>query len=341
VAKTSTQLEQLVSAIHRRWVIWRAVERGGVGVLVGCALAAVLYPILLWRGEPTMPMIVGAIGLGAICGLLSGLHARPTRLNAAIEADRQLKLHDLLSSAISVERTRSDEWSAAVIAMAEAKCHSIAPRDVILNRLGVRVWGGIGLATAIVLVLGVLSSNPIVTQAVANLSGRSPAVANSSDATERESPLASASASSPVHHPEAKDATHTQIPEPVDSGQATTEDRSSAAHSDSANGTGAGTAKTEQRLTSPLASSASPAGSNDLSGTRTASGGAANPHARSGEDNASANVSPSAAANVPAWQSPSWPTAREQALRDVRDRKTPPEYNDLIRDYFNRDGVDH
>jgi hypothetical protein len=106
MSRSSTDLQSFIRAIHRRWVIWRAVERGGVGVLVGCALAAVLYPILLWRGEPTMPMIVGAIGLGALCGLLFGLHARPTRLDAAIEADRQLKLHDQLSSAISVESTR-------------------------------------------------------------------------------------------------------------------------------------------------------------------------------------------------------------------------------------------
>jgi hypothetical protein len=337
----SSQLERFVTAIHRRWVIWRALERGGIGVLVGCALAGLLYPILLWRGEPAMPMVLSAMGLGAICGLLFGLHARPTRLDAAIEADRQLQLHDLLSSAISVSRTKSDEWSAALIAMAEAKCRLIQPREVILNRLGGRAWSGIGLASAIVLVLGVLSMNPIVTQAVAHLSSRSPAVVDSSDARDSQSRLASANPSPANHRPEAGDEAHSQIPEPVDADRATAEERSSSAPINSASGAGAGQATTGQRSTAPLALSASPATSQDTIGTRTASGGADGTHARNGNDATGANVSPSAGASAPAWQSSKWPAAREQAMRDVRENRTPPAYKDLVRDYFNRDGVDH
>jgi len=46
-------------------------------------------------------------------------------------------------------------------------------------------------------------------------------------------------------------------------------------------------------------------------------------------------VSPRAASAAPAWQSPSWPAAREDALSAVRDGRINDEYRDLVREYFN------
>jgi hypothetical protein len=47
-----------------------------------------------------------------------------------------------------------------VIATADARCRTLAANDVILNRFGGRAWGGIGLAAALVLTLGLMSANP-------------------------------------------------------------------------------------------------------------------------------------------------------------------------------------
>ncbi|HTL28498.1 MAG TPA: hypothetical protein VL282_04735 [Tepidisphaeraceae bacterium] len=337
------QLDTFIRAIHQRWVIWRALERVAIGVLVACAAAAILYPILVWRGQPAMPMILGAMGLGALCGAIFGLKSRPTQLDAAIEADRQLKLQDLLATAFSAARglAGTDEWHATVIAMAEAKCRAIAPRDVILTRLGVRAWGGIGLAAAFLLTLGILSTNPVVTQAVATAQGRSVAKPDSVANPPAESRGFMQTTPSRNANPgEPSGENHSQIPTPTDS-QASSANASSNKNGNTSDGTGGGQSKTDTKLESHLPSSASPSNISNDSASRTASGGAASAHPTNGTEKTGANMTGQTGTSTPPWQSITWSSARQQALQDARDGKTPATYHDLIRDYFNRDGVDH
>jgi hypothetical protein len=54
-----------------------------------------------------------------------------------------------------------------VLAIADDRCRRHAPSQVLLNRLGRRAWGGIGLAAALVLTLSAMTGNPREVRAVA------------------------------------------------------------------------------------------------------------------------------------------------------------------------------
>src|SRR5688572_28442306 len=106
---TSDQLDRLVRAVHQRAVGWRLVESMGLGVVVGAAMGSALSAVMWWRESDGSFVALGAIGLGGLAGLMHGLARRPSPLDAAGEADRQLRLHDLLATALTV-RTSSDPW---------------------------------------------------------------------------------------------------------------------------------------------------------------------------------------------------------------------------------------
>src|SRR5437868_2715961 len=95
------QLERFVRRVHRRLTIIRLLERVGVCLVVGCAADLLLAPILMWRGESALPMILFTFAAGAAAGIAWGWARRPKMLDAASEADRQLDLADLLGTALS------------------------------------------------------------------------------------------------------------------------------------------------------------------------------------------------------------------------------------------------
>jgi hypothetical protein len=341
VPRSSAQLEVFIRRVHRRWLVWRALERTAVGLFGGCIFAAILYPILLWRAEPTMPMILAALGLGAACGLTFALKSRPSVLDAAIEADRQLKLHDLLASAISLTDKANDEWSAAVIVMATAKCASIAPRDVILNRFGARAWGGIGLSAAFLLTLGILSTNPIITQAVARVQGK-PIVGSSFDRENRERSVVTGGSQQAMKkisdEPGSDD--HSMIPTPS-SNESNPTASASKKPADGSNGSGAGRSTTDSKQNQTEQLSAAASNVSRAGAKQAGAGGSANANASQGHDLSGANVKAQSDQSARPWKSSDWSASRRQALEDIHDGKTPAAYHDLIRDYFNRDSVDH
>src|SRR5438477_444062 len=143
--------ESFVRAVHRRMVVLRALERVGICVLGGCVILLILMPILIWRGQATLELVGAALGAGALAGFAWGIASRPTQLAAAVEADRQLKWADLLSTAQSVRQGgHDDEFSRSILAIVEARSRQASPSAVVLNRIGARGWGGIGLALALV-----------------------------------------------------------------------------------------------------------------------------------------------------------------------------------------------
>src|SRR5205823_8030664 len=83
--------ESFLRAVHQRMVLLRALERMGICVLAGCVISLILMPILIWRGQATFELLAASLGTGAFAGLVWGIASRPTRLTAAVEADRQLK----------------------------------------------------------------------------------------------------------------------------------------------------------------------------------------------------------------------------------------------------------
>ena len=87
-------------------------------------------------GEPLLACLM----LGMLAGGAWGFLRRPTPLHSAMEADAQLRLSDLLGSAMLIRASAtSDPWSAAVLASADRRCADLQPSTVLLHRLGMRV----------------------------------------------------------------------------------------------------------------------------------------------------------------------------------------------------------
>jgi hypothetical protein len=160
MSQLPVQTRKFIDAVHRRLIVTIVLENmaifGGVGALAGL----IVLPIFWWRGEPGWPGM-GLLGLGLVCGLIRGIGSRPTRMAAATEADRQLKLHDLLGTVLSIgEVKKIDEWQSVIVASCENRVAGLRPSDVLVARLGLRAWGGVGVATALLLTLSILTARP-------------------------------------------------------------------------------------------------------------------------------------------------------------------------------------
>ncbi|MEZ0267806.1 MAG: hypothetical protein ACAI43_24025, partial [Phycisphaerae bacterium] len=183
------QLERFISAVRRRMMLLRVLERVGVCALLGSLICLMIMGLRLWSGQAIgwAPAIV--MGASVLTGAAWGLWKRPGQLRAATEADRQLKLNDLLASAIATshgtsvhagaERTNfarsgapnpSPEisFAAIVLSLADAAVANARLSSLRLHRLGARSWGGIGLSVALVGVLALLGSDPPKSQADTN-----------------------------------------------------------------------------------------------------------------------------------------------------------------------------
>src|SRR5207248_4283620 len=102
----------------------------------------------------------------AAVGFMGALLRRPSIIDAAVEADRQLDLADLLATAWQLEKTQNCEsFETAVLLLANERAANLQPRSVVLHRLGLRAWSGIGLAGALVLTVAIFSANPIDSEA--------------------------------------------------------------------------------------------------------------------------------------------------------------------------------
>jgi hypothetical protein len=337
----SRALDRFLRAVRRRWVLVRAAEHVGACVLGGCAVALLLLPILLWRGEPALPVVSMILLIAVVAGLIAGFVRRPDLMSAAAEVDRQLDLADLLSTALATRsRSSADPWADVVLATANARCSNLSANDVILNRFGARTWGGIGLAGALVLTLALMSANPRNSMAVVT---RRSSVASSEktepsrDATQRSSSRGGA----PSRHDATGSSAPDFAPAPDDTAAATANQgdasRNTGSTSFADGGAGMATSdaptSTSQRVSAQAQSRGSGQGDASAGGRQTAIS-SRDPRDENAGD--STRVSPAAAPVAPAWQSPSWPAARDEALSAVRDGRIADEYHDLVHAYFDQ-----
>jgi len=341
------EFEQFIRRVHRRYVVLRVLEQAALGVLGGCVAAAPLIAIALWRGYPSLSLAVVALTAGAAAGLLWGLMTRPSPLSAAMEADRQLGWADLLSSALTTPRTNGDPWVAAVAAAADARCRRTAPSSVIFNRLGARAWGGIGLATALVIVLGLLPTYAAPTRA-GDSAADSPNSLASARLPESENPTRS---TSPVRRTpreqEPADTSATRLGHDISDSQHQARN-SEAAGNDSArrqanssdpNGHGTGASHSDVRDPGSLASSpngtharAARAGGDPSVGVGESSSDL--PAAGSSSTGSAGSTPPKA--SVSPWSSSQWPQRAQHARQLLYSGQVPDAYRDLVREYFDR-----
>lgn len=346
---------RFVRQVRRRWIAWQMLERMGIGMVAASAVSLTLMPVLLWRGQATIIPALMFLCLGCAIGMLWSCSTAPTLLQAAMLADRQLGLNDLLSTAITLPTDSSNRWEAMVIAHASSRCHGLGANQVFVRRLGARAWGGIGLVGALPLILALMSSDPLPLAAGMRSSGPIPPIESwevhqpsgpilvltqhlaqgleSSDAAW--SDLANGDALSRGDRETLSD-TGKNI-----SGQNPTDD-----------GRGTASGRSDDMRWQPLSYEGSVAGaqfnldSPDYRAT-TSSWGANTPAMmtdsfglRSDVFGQTASQAPDLAV-VPRWRSSRWPaTDQSTAVQPVPDQ-VPDAYRDLVREYFNRTAAEH
>lgn len=341
MARNRPDFERFVRRVHRRHVALNLLERAGLGVLAGCAAALPLVGIVLWQGMPAWQLTIVALAIGTVAGLLWGVITRPTLFTAAMEADRQLDWADLLSSALTVHaRSSIDPWASAVTAAADVRCRNASPSSVLLNRLGARTWGGIGLATALVLVLGLMPayssslragqagmSLPLDTSESRHTSGSGVFSRRTPDQAEPDETRANR--------------TPGDMTPPDRSGQ-DAQNPDAGPHSPKASGSAArGSGQSQSKSLNPSALEQAQGASRnvDRSTQGRAAGGIGAPAASPASDGGSSGqIAGSAHLGHPVapWQSKDWPTDLKQARQAIQSGQVPDAYLDLVRGYFER-----
>src|SRR3954468_21674527 len=107
--QTHSSVGRFVRRVYRRLIVLRLLEWAGVGFAAGCGLALLMIPLL--RRQMDSPLYLAGIvaGIGAVTGLMAAALRRPRVIEAAIEADRQLDLADLLATAWLLERSNAPD----------------------------------------------------------------------------------------------------------------------------------------------------------------------------------------------------------------------------------------
>lgn len=338
------EYEQFLRRVHRRFVLLFVFERAGLGLLFGSGAALPLLLILLWRGLPALSLALASLVLGAAVGLLWGLLNRPGELAAALEADRQLRWADLLSSALTVaKRSPADPWAAAVLELADLQTRSVSPSAVILNRLGARAWGGIGLATALVIVLGLVQAYSSSSRAGESMSSPpDPLVVLESAQNRAESTAPSLHRHTPTQQdPEDANATRMEGAEPPVNAQQDSQPerpdqrRPNSAADASSRGTGQSHSNASQQNGPHTGQSAthSKSFSQGVAAGGAGEGGAARAgSADAAGQSAGASAKPSHA--VAPWQTSGWQSDSQHALDALQSGRVPDTYRDVIRGYF-------
>jgi hypothetical protein len=351
-------LGRFLRAIYRRHVLLRAAERAGLGLLAGCAAAAVLVPLLLWRGTPAVVPALWTLGLACSIGLILGVTRRPGPLEAAMEADRQLLLADLLGTALAVRaRGSADPWEASVLGVAEARCRELSPSAVLLHRLGARAWGGISLATALVLAVALLAGSPSETRAGGAAARRVHATASRAAVTESDRPLLPAGGGTSERAvwqgpggdagPDRPGSTGAETTQSPDSrGPAEGDPPPGGAASGDVSAGSPGSSSTERRVPSRPPDSPPPRGTGAESPKRTngvATGGAGRTTGRGGGDSGSdvaagtaAGASTAPPGSTPPWHSPGFDAGAARAREALEAGQVPAAYRDIVRKYFER-----
>jgi hypothetical protein len=345
----SAGFEQFVRRVHRRYVLLRLLERTGLGILGGCAAAMPLLGIALWRGLATLPLAATAVVLGAVAGAWWGFISRPSTLAAAIEADRQLDWADLMSSAMAVQsRSQDDPWVGVVTAAADARCRGVGPSAVVLNRLGARAWGGIGLAAALVAVLGLIPTYAISTQA-GDIPGSAKNLIAGPDSQEQQgrSGTRSVARRTPTQEePDDPGASRMNGVEPIpqqESGRAksaASDDRHRENSNPDPNGQGKGASHSNAPTVDPRNRSQAGTGSRVASAEGNPADGVGEASARAGEGSgASGQAAGSNRDRVrpaPPWKSADWAVHSQHAADAIDSGRIPDAYRDMVRGYFER-----
>jgi len=337
---------KFIFAVRRRILLIRIVESIAVATAIASGAGLALLPIAWWRGQSALPMAVALFLLGFLCGLSWGISRRPTVLQAAVEADRQLDLDDLLGTIVQLGTNSVESaWRESVAAFAENQCRSLKPSAVIVNRLGLRAWAGVGILGALLLTFAALTARPgDVTAASSSALAYVPV--NSSQPPDAAPANASGEPAPATARPPGPggtdDDSHRGFPQnrPDDSTGGSNARQNPQSHS-SATGSSPGNGVAVTPAPKP---SAEWPQSQNISGEISHAGGVAAGAGRSdpgagipGDTNAAIAASAEPGAHPAPWTTPGWPADAEAAQNSINAGRVPDADADLVRDYFQRD----
>jgi hypothetical protein len=334
--RQASHLEDFLKRVRGRWIVLRVCEHAAIGLLVAAAAAIVLSLLMLFQHEPAFRVAPWCLVAGAMFGAVAGLSRRPSLRASAEETDRQLKLHDLLATALAIQHEQvkcEKNWSTTLLALADARSREISPSDVILHRLNSRTWSGVVIAVVLSLTLTLISSNPLVSSAIAGTS----ADPKRASRQPRLTPAPSRSHSAGVGVSQAAAVT-ADLPnsEPASEPKTISAERGSGT-SHSADGAGAGAGRTDDfhgAAPSPAAANADvsmPGGAVASGGTSASGRGTA-----SSTSAGSTSATPTGSLTLAPWRSYTWTSDRAAAMQSLHDNRVPDRYRDLVRDYFDR-----
>jgi hypothetical protein len=334
------QFDRFLRGVHHRLKFLRLIESIGIGVTVACGLGLPLIFLLAWRGVWSLPSTAIILALGTLAGIGWALTHAATPLQAAMEADRQLGLADLLGTALLLRRDAADPWKAVVLAEADARCRGLTASSILVRRLGPRAWSGIALVIGLVLTLSAWIGAPAQTLAEGSNAAATPDALARNDARPLLEPITPSSRNSAAPR-DGEDAPNSaSLPDQPDS---TLESASRSASTRQPGAAADGQGGTLSRTDAPQpdaatqrqaigAAHSSVANGDPAGGSDEASDGSA------GNGQAGGTVAPrSAPASAPTpWTSSGWPDAVTSAQRQLANGEVPAAYRNLVRDYFRR-----
>lgn len=156
------QVRRFVQGVRRRILIVRVAESVALMAMVFGVLGLMLLAVLWLSGRNGGGAGEGVMGLGILSGLMLGFSRRPTLMQAAAEADRQLRLADLLTTAMTLgdhHLSLEPRWSQAVAATAAARCARVSPSMVIVAKLGGRAYSGAAVVAALVMTVSIFGQH--------------------------------------------------------------------------------------------------------------------------------------------------------------------------------------
>jgi hypothetical protein len=123
-------------------------------------VSGLLLPVALWQQRPATELSAVLLAAGGTLGAIYGLTRRPRLLDTAMRVDRQFGWHDLLSTVLQPSTFADAAFATILARQADAVCRRRRPNELIVRRLGSRVWGGIGIAAATVLSVSLMGTQP-------------------------------------------------------------------------------------------------------------------------------------------------------------------------------------
>lgn len=353
------RFNRLLRSWDRCGSLLRWVECGGIGLVIGAAVAVLLSLLLYTERRSSVEITALLLTLGSACGVMWGVWRRPSIVGTALRADRQLGTDDLFSTAaaMSTSTAASDPWAATLLAVAEARSLELSPARVVFRRLSGRSWSGICLAVATALTLAVLTSTPAASDAA---TGTNPLASPTAPPPPRPlvvlapdggiSPARDGGRQEEDGNPSsAQDPATAAAPPPATAPATGTPEAASpeSTHATAgAQGTSPGSGETNtQPSTSPIARmtpgvgattnalrpvGTQPAGGIGTVDTRPPIGDPASDPGGSGVGAAATG----GGTTVAPWNAPSWQADVEAAKRQLQNGQIPAAYRDLVRQFF-------